>query len=66
MCEFHEPKWRSGCREERAEDVSDRTRANFCEYFKPRPNAAVGSDDTAARARAELDILFGLDKKDEG
>lgn len=63
MCEFYEPKWRTGCREERAEDVSDRTRANFCEYFKPRPNAAAGGD-VATKARAELDALFGLDKKD--
>lgn len=65
MCEFHEPKWRTGCREERAEDVSDRRRANFCEYFKPQPHAFTGEGNATARARAELDALFGLDKQDD-
>jgi hypothetical protein len=65
LCEFYEPKWRSGCREDRAEDVRDRERANFCDYFKPRPNAYVGSGDEASRAREQLDALFGLGKKDK-
>lgn len=59
-CEFYEPRWRRGCREERAEDVSDRERANFCDYIRLRPDACQPRPDTAAsRARAELDALFG-------
>lgn len=60
MCRFHDPKLRDGCREERAEHVQEKGRANFCEWFQPTPGAYLAKDETpAAKAKAELDALFG-------
>ena len=48
------------CREPTVEEVRDKTRANFCDHFKPRPGAWSGADPAANdRARSELDKLFG-------
>jgi hypothetical protein len=59
MCEFHDPKLRLGCREERAEHVKDKDRANFCEFFQPRPDAHRPKDTSGYQtARARLDALF--------
>ena len=46
------------CREPNAEWVSDRERANRCEYFAvgDRPRGSAGAEP--ARARAALDDLF--------
>lgn len=48
------------CREEDAEEVRDKERANFCDWFKPRPGAfdAAGAAAEAA-ARAAAGDLFG-------
>ena len=60
LCRFHDPKLRDGCREERAEHVLEKGRANFCEFFEPRPGAFTARDGgPATAARAELDALFG-------
>jgi hypothetical protein len=62
MCQFYDPKTTTRCREERAEEVSDKERANFCDYFKPRPDAFKPRDHDKARdARAKLEDLFGMD-----
>jgi hypothetical protein len=48
------------CREDDAEEVRDKERANFCDYFAPRPAAFDASGVAAdARARSGLDALFG-------
>ena len=53
------------CRETVAEEVKDKERANFCDYFKPRPDAySSESLDASAKAQAELDALFAGGKKD--
>ncbi|MCU0975822.1 MAG: hypothetical protein MUC71_05845 [Steroidobacteraceae bacterium] len=59
LCEFHDPAVAKSCREPVAEEVKDKTRANFCDYFRPRPGAYVARTDEAARARGELESLFG-------
>ena len=60
MCREYDPSIADACREERAEFVLDKDKANFCDYFKPRPNAYRKPDDAAARAaRAKLAELFG-------
>lgn len=60
FCEFYEPRVARQCREPVADEVKDKERANFCGYFKPRPNAHVPADLAgAARAKADLDALFG-------
>ena len=60
MCELYDPRVSQSCREPAAEEVVEKERSNFCEYFQARSDAYLPSDDAAARAaRAELDALFG-------
>ena len=60
MCTHHAPRLSRGCDEDDAPDVRDEETANFCDYFKPRPNAYSNAAQSAAeRAKAELDSLFG-------
>ena len=43
-----------------AEEVSDKTRANFCGHFTPREGAYVAPDTGEVdKAKAELERLFG-------
>lgn len=61
MCEFYDPGVAHACREPVADEVKDKDRANFCGYFQPRPGAFVEKGgEEAARAKAELEALFGL------
>jgi hypothetical protein len=60
LCEFYDPRVAKSCREPVAEEVQDKERANFCDYFQARPGAFVARDDSAAgRARTQLEALFG-------
>jgi len=60
LCEWYSIAVAKHCREPIAEEVKDKERANFCDYFKPRPGAYVPADVAAAsQARAGLDALFG-------
>lgn len=61
LCEFYDPRVSRQCREPIADEVQDKVRANFCGYFQARPAAYHGGDDAGARARAELERLFGGD-----
>ncbi|HEY6641538.1 hypothetical protein [Povalibacter sp.] len=60
LCEWYDIGVAKHCREPIAEEVKDKERANFCDYFKPRPDAyATAPLDAAAKARAQLAALFG-------
>lgn len=60
MCVDYDRQVAKHCREPIAEEVSDKTRANFCDYFKPRAGAYVAPDKAAIdQSRAALDKLFG-------
>lgn len=59
MCEFYDTSKANACREPVAEAVSDKTRANFCGWFRPRAGLRPEADDAAAEARRRLDDLFG-------
>jgi hypothetical protein len=59
LCEFFDTAVAKSCREPVAEEVKDKTRANFCDYFRPRPGAHVAAGDGAAAARSQLEALFG-------
>ncbi len=66
LCEFYDPRITSQCQEERAEEVRDKEHANFCDWFKPRPNAHRPRAEAKTRAaKSELDALFG-DRADAG
>jgi hypothetical protein len=60
MCEFYDVSVAKHCRETIAEEVKDKIRANFCDYFQPSTSAYRAGDVSAAdRARSELESLFG-------
>ena len=60
MCEFYDTSKAKHCRETIAEEVKDKQRANFCDYFKPTPAAyQPGVLSAADKARADLEALFG-------
>lgn len=58
MCHDYEPGLSQGCSEERAEYVSDKEKANFCDYFSPITNAYTAKQAAGSKARAQLDELF--------
>lgn len=64
LCEWYSIAVAKHCRETVAEEVKDKERANFCDYFKPRQDAySAKGTDAASKAQAELDSLFGGAKK---
>lgn len=68
MCEFYDPNVPKQCTEDDAEEVLEKDRLNFCDWFKP--GSDVFDADRAAeetRAKSELRSLFGDDEspKDE-
>lgn len=34
MCQFYDPKSYNECRESQADRITDKEKANFCDYFK--------------------------------
>jgi hypothetical protein len=63
MCRSWDRTRPKQCREEDAEEVRDKERANFCDWFKPRSGAfdAAGAAAEAA-AKSALEGLFGPKK----
>jgi len=60
MCRHFDPRVPRQCREDGAEDVAEKERPNFCDWFVPSPGAydpARKSEDDAARDA--LAALFG-------
>lgn len=62
LCCHYDPAIANACREDRAEQVTDKTRANFCDYFEPQAGAFKASaTGREAEAKAQLAALFGDD-----
>lgn len=60
MCEFFDPNVPKQCGEDDAEEVFEKERANFCDWFVPANNAfAPHSLRAEQKAKAELANLFG-------
>ena len=60
LCLSYDPRLTRRCREQDAEEVTDKERANFCAYFSPRPGAyRPGGEARSEAARAKLGNLFG-------
>lgn len=58
-CVFYDTRVARQCRETVAEEVKDKVRANFCDYFQYREDAYTPGDDSAAEAaRRALEDLF--------
>jgi hypothetical protein len=60
MCVYFDPRVPRQCREDGAEEVRDKDRLNFCDWFKPS-ETAFDPDRKAEEdeARAALEALFG-------
>ena len=60
MCRSFDKRYIGHCSHDEADRVMDKESANYCTFFSPNPAAHMGlRDDPAARARSELDALFG-------
>lgn len=65
MCENYDPVVIRQCKEDGADDVLEKTRPNFCDWFIVSFDAFNGKEkELEDRARRDLDALFGgsLDK----
>ena len=59
MCRHYDAGRAKQCRELAAEPEADKTRANFCGWFVPRPDAYRGGGAAVAQSnRSALDALF--------
>jgi len=66
MCEFFAADKPRQCREDDAEEVADKEKLNFCEWFSPRSGAFDALRAHHAReAASELAGLFGEQEKHE-
>ena len=60
MCEFFDPQVPRQCREDGADDVKEKARPNFCDWFKPADDAYdAAAHEKASSAASELEALFG-------
>ena len=59
MCSNYDPRVPRQCREDGAEDVTEKDRPNFCDWFKPSESAFDAErKDEEDQARDALDALF--------
>ena len=60
LCEFFDPGVAESCREPIAEEVNDKEKSNFCEYFQATPvTQPAGASPSQSEAAAGLAALFG-------
>ena len=60
MCRYYDPNSIDQCTQEDAEEVREKERANFCDYYKPRSGAyQVRDTSQAGAAKDKLNDLFG-------
>jgi hypothetical protein len=57
-CDHHDPSAHNQCRESNAEWVSDRERANYCDYFTLGDRAGGAAESAKKGTLSELDRLF--------
>jgi len=62
MCRFYDTSKAKHCSEPIADEVQDKTRANFCGYFVAASDRYSPRDDAGDRARSALESLFGPKK----
>ena len=62
MCRYFDAQVPRQCREDDAEDVTEKERVNFCDWFKPSDSAFdPDRKSSAAEAQQALADLFGDD-----
>ncbi len=67
MCRHYDKTVVRACTEDDAPEIRDKEHANFCDYFKPSPDAGDSAEwRREQQARAQLDALFGEDEASGG
>jgi hypothetical protein len=59
LCRYYDTRINGQCTEDRAEEVREKERANFCDYFKPKAGAYTARGAKTRAAQAAVDALFG-------
>lgn len=59
QCRHYDTAKAKQCRELAADEIKNKTRANFCEWFQARVGAFTGSASSASGGRSALEELFG-------
>lgn len=59
LCRHFDTAKAKQCRELAADEVKNKTRANFCEWFQARTGAYSGTAGAHGDSRAALESLFG-------
>ena len=62
LCRFYDTGKAKSCSEPIADEVQDKTRANFCGYFQAAPGRFRARDGAGDQAKAALESLFGAKK----
>lgn len=57
-CLHYDPSAHNRCREPQAEWVTDREKANFCDFFTPNKQTSAGKTAPASDTRKTFDDLF--------
>jgi len=66
MCQFYDANVPRQCREDGAEEVIEKERANFCDWFKPGQDVFDGvRAREASQAKDALAALFGDGKAND-
>ena len=58
QCKFYDPSAYNDCREVAAERITDKGRANFCDYFLPKGSKGGGGANRTQDAKKALEALF--------
>ncbi len=58
LCRHYDTGKAKQCRERAADEVSNKTRANFCDWFQARSGAFAADTSGQTRERQTLDSLF--------
>ncbi|MDH3588183.1 MAG: hypothetical protein OEQ74_02140 [Gammaproteobacteria bacterium] len=61
LCEYYDTSVAKSCREPVADEVRDKEKANFCDYYRPRPGAYSPQSREQTEAQPRLSDLFGDD-----
>lgn len=58
-CSFYQPGNYNDCRESQAERVNDKSRSNFCDYFRFAKASKI-ADDADSTIKDKLESLFKM------
>ena len=59
MCRHYDARRAGQCRELAADEVKNKTRANFCDWFQPKAAAFIADTSSGTSRGNPLDELFG-------